>query len=101
VFDFVRQLGQYRKQSAALKTGKLMQFLPQNNVYAYARYTDAQTVMVFMNSGKKDATVETARFAERMKGYSRARNVLTGEVISNLTTLNVPAQTALLLELQR
>ncbi|KAB7727539.1 alpha-amylase [Rudanella paleaurantiibacter] len=101
VFDFVRQLGQYRKQSAALKTGKLMQFLPQNNVYAYARYTDAQTVMVFMNSGKKDATVETARFAERLRGYSRARNVLTGEVISNLTTLNVPAQTALLLELQK
>lgn len=101
IFNFTRKLATYRKNSPALQTGKLMQFLPQNGVYAYARYNGSQTVMVFMNHQDKEATVETERFAERMKGFNSARNVLTDEIISSLATIKIPAQTALVLELRK
>ncbi len=101
VFNFVRKLANYRKQSPVLQTGKLMQFLPQNGVYAYARYNGSQTVMVITNSQKKEVSLDTDRFAERMKGFSSARNVLTDEIISGLATVKVPGQTALVLELRK
>ena len=101
VFNFVRKLANYRKQSPVLQTGKLMQFLPQNGVYAYSRYNGSQAVMVFMNSQKEDVSLNTDRFAERMTGFASARNVLTDEVISNLGMIKIPAQTALVLELRK
>lgn len=101
VFNFVRKLANYRKQSPVLQTGKLMQFLPQNGVYAYARYNGSQTVMVFMNSQKDEVTLNTDRFAERMTGFSTARNVLTDEIISSLGTVKIPGKTALVLELRK
>ncbi|TAE32922.1 MAG: alpha-amylase [Cytophagales bacterium] len=101
VFNFVKKLANYRLKSPVLQTGKLMQFLPQNGVYAYARYNGSQTVMVFMNHQKKEALVDTDRFAERMAGFNSARNVMTDEIISGLSTIKIPAQTALVLELRK
>jgi hypothetical protein len=34
-----------------------------------------------------------------MSGFRSARNVLTGETLSSLTTLQLPAKTAMVLEL--
>jgi neopullulanase len=101
VFNCVRKLANYRKQSPVLQTGKLMQFLPQNGVYAYARYNGSQVVMVFMNQQKKEVSLNTDRFAERMAGFNSARNIITDEIISSLGTIKIPAQTALVLELRK
>src|SRR5688572_376004 len=50
VFDWTKTIANYRKSSSAIKTGKLMQFLPDDWVYTYFRYDDKQTVMIVMNS---------------------------------------------------
>jgi len=42
----------FRKQSPALTKGKLVHFSPNNGVYSYARVSDTQTVLVFMNKNK-------------------------------------------------
>ena len=42
----------FRKQSPALAKGKLVHFSPQNGVYSYARVSDTQTVLVFMNKNE-------------------------------------------------
>ena len=36
----------------------------------------------------------TTRFAERMAGFTKARNVLTGESPGSVATLQLPAKTA-------
>ena len=56
--------------------------------------------MVLVNTANDSRTVDTARFAERMKGYSKATNILTGEMISNLATITLPKNSPLVLELQ-
>ncbi len=78
-FDYVKALAQFRKTSSAIKTGKFMQFVPQDGLYVYFRYDNKQTVMVVMNTNDKDLKPDWSRFEERIKGFSTARNVVTGK----------------------
>ena len=98
-FDFVKKLATYRRSSPVLHTGKLMQYLPENGLYVYFRYDATGTVLVASNTSDKPATLPTARFSERIAGFSKARNVLTGETLNDLSTLALPAKTAVVLEL--
>ena len=98
-FEFVKKLATYRRDHKVLHTGKLMQYLPENGLYVYFRYDATGTVMVASNTSDKPATLPTARFAERITGFTKARNVLTGETVNDLSTLALPAKTALVLEL--
>ena len=49
-FNFVKNLANYRKSSEAISEGKFMQFVPQDGIYVYFRYTDEQIVMVVSNT---------------------------------------------------
>jgi glycosidase len=101
-FQFMRSLLQYRKAHPVLQTGKLMQFTPENSVYVYFRYNESDLpVMVVVNTANEDRTVITARFDERMKGYSKAKNIVTGEILTDLSSLKLPKNSPLVLELQR
>jgi glycosidase len=97
-FSYVRTLANYRKSTPALQTGKLMQYLPEHGVYVYFRYDKQKTVMVAFNSNDKEEAINTERYSERINGALKARNVITGDTI-DLSKLNIPAKTALVLEL--
>ena len=98
-FDYVSKLANYRKKTPALHSGKLMQYVPQDGMYVYFRYDKNKTVMIATNTMNKEMSIDTARFTERIKGFSRARNVITDEMISSLSQLKIPAKTAIVLEL--
>jgi len=99
-FTFVKTLANYRKISPALQTGKLMQYVPQDDIYVYFRYNaDAKgTVMVVVNNTEKDKNLNTDRFAEQIKNNTSARNVISNERM-NVKEFKVPAKTTLVLEL--
>lgn len=99
-FTFVKTLANYRKNSPALQTGKLMQFVPQDDIYVYFRYNDSAkgTVMVIVNNTDKDKNLNTDRFSERTSGITVAKNVISGENLS-FKEIKVPARTTLVLEL--
>lgn len=99
-FDFVKKLANYRKNTPALHSGKFMQYLPQEGIYVYFRYNETKAIMVVMNTNAKETILETARFSERTKGFSSAKNVLSGGEIANITSLMLPAMTTLVLELK-
>uniref|UniRef100_UPI0026362C80 cyclomaltodextrinase C-terminal domain-containing protein n=1 Tax=uncultured Mucilaginibacter sp. TaxID=797541 RepID=UPI0026362C80 len=99
-FDYVRKLANYRKNTSALQTGKLMQYIPQGNVYVYFRYNGQKTVMVAYNSSDKTETITTDRFAERTNGFTKALNVMTGEQLNSISKLDLPAKSVTLLELK-
>lgn len=100
-FNYVRTLANYRKNTPALQTGKLMQFIPEDGVYVYFRYDAAKTVMMIYNSNDKASTLKTGRFSERMNGFSGATNIESGEKLTTLTTIDVPGKTTLVLELTK
>ena len=100
-FEFVKKLANYRKSTPALHSGKLTQFVPKDGVYVYFRHNADKTIAVLMNTNKAETAVEMTRFEERTKGFMGAKNVLSGETTTGLQSLKIPAQTALVLELQR
>ena len=99
-FNYVKTLANYRKQSSAIKTGKLMQYTPQNGVYVYFRYDKNSTVMVVSNDKNKDAVIKTDRFSERTAGFTRIKNIFTND-ISPLGEINLKANGSKVFELIR
>jgi glycosidase len=79
-FDFVKKLASYRKENDVLQTGKLMQFVPEKDVYVYFRSNEKKTVMVIMHYSDKPHTLQLSRFAEKLKGYTSYKDVLTDQV---------------------
>ncbi|WP_461131765.1 glycoside hydrolase family 13 protein [Spirosoma aerophilum] len=98
-FQFVRKLATYRRDNPVMHTGKLMQFVPQDGTYVYFRYDASKTVMVATNTGDKEISIDTNRFAERMKGFTSARDVLTDAKLNDLKLVKLPAKSAVVLEL--
>jgi neopullulanase len=79
-YNFIKTLADFRKNSSAIKTGRLMQFIPHEGLYIYFRYDKSETVMVVANSADKKINVTMDRFTERTTGFSKMKNILTGEV---------------------
>ena len=79
IYQYLATLANYRKGSPALTTGKFMQYVPDNAVYVYFRYTDRQTVMVVMNTAKEVRTVNPGKYTERTAGFTGMKEVISGK----------------------
>ena len=97
VQDLVKHLGMYRLTSSALKTGKLMQYLPQDGLYVYFRYDANQTIMCVMNTSEKDKTVDFNTYTERTNGFTKATDVLTNANLGS--QFSIAAKRMLVLQL--
>ncbi len=98
--EFTRKLFNWRKENEVIHSGKLMQFTPVGNVYVYFRYNDDKAIMVAFNRGADDAEIDTARFAERLHGATRALNVMDGSREDLDGELEIPARSVLLLDVE-
>jgi glycosidase len=97
--EFLKKMLSWRKSCEPVQTGKLLQFIPENDVYVYFRYTGQQSVMVILNKRNDDLNLSTERYREGLSGFTSAKNILTGEIITNLSVIHIPAMTAVILEL--
>jgi glycosidase len=98
-FNYVKKLANYRKNNPSLQTGKLTQYVPEDGMYVYFRISaEGKPVMVILNGDDKAKSLNTARFAEQIKNSSSLKNVITDEQ-TDIKTINVPAKTTLVLEL--
>jgi glycosidase len=96
---YVQFLGTYRKSSAALKAGAMMQYIPEEGLYVYFRYTKGQTIMCVMNTDTKERKLNFEKYAERTDGFKGGKNIVTGENIGNEFT--VAAMTMQVIELTK
>jgi glycosidase len=73
---FVKRLASYRKNSKALTTGKLTQFVPRDGVYVYFRRQGDETVMVAFNGNNEAVTLDDlSPVAEMTGGFTRGRDL--------------------------
>lgn len=98
-FNYVKTIANFRKNSTAITKGKFMQYVPEDGVYTFFRYNDNQTVMVVMNSNSQEKTIEPLRFTERIKGFTKAKNIVSGSSADLNTNLTIPGKTVWILEL--
>ncbi len=100
IWNHVSRLANFRKNSSAITTGKMMQFTPQDGVYVYFRYDNKQTIMVVMNTAKESKNIAVKRFEERTKGFSRMKDIHTG-TLSEIKDLKLDAYSSAVFELQK
>lgn len=99
-FNYVKKLANYRKNNEVLQNGKMTQFIPEDGIYVYFRYNTDKTVMIIMNSNTTEKTLATTRFAERILSATKAKNIISDEVLSDIKNIKLPATSTLVLELQ-
>lgn len=100
VQDLVRKLANFRLNSSALKTGKLMHYIPEDGLYVYFRYDNNQTIMCIMNTSDKTKPLNFSAYPERTSGFSEAKDVVEGTGYKTNEGLFVPAMKMLVLELK-
>ncbi|MGB4776625.1 MAG: glycoside hydrolase family 13 protein [Daejeonella sp.] len=99
-FNYVKKLANYRKNSPALQTGRMMQYVPENGIYVYFRYNTDKTIMIVMNSNDKEEVLKTERFSERIGKFSKAVNVINDQKLQNISSLTIPAKSTFVYELK-
>ncbi|WP_343703998.1 alpha-amylase family glycosyl hydrolase [Chitinophaga sp.] len=99
--QLVRQLGNFRKNSTAIQSGRFMHYAPHGGLYAYFRYNNIQTVMCVMNTSTKPVHIDFGYFSERTSGFNTATNVVTGSVLPLSQAAELPPLTMWVLELQK
>ena len=96
---YIRALFNWRKRTPVLHDGALTHFAPVDGVYVYVRHRGGAAVMVMLNKHDAPRTVALERFDAFLKGR-RARLALTGKPLALGSTLEIPAMSATLLEIE-
>jgi len=100
VQDWTKALGTLRKSSSALKTGKLMQYVPKDGVYVYFRYDDKQTIMCVMNTNDRAKSINLNDYPEMGKGAKQLVDAVTKEAIEG-TYFTIQPMQMLVLEVKK
>ena len=98
-YDFTQKILNWRKNKDVIHTGKTKHYAPQDGVYVYFRYNENESLMVVLNNNDKEQTLDLKRFNESLKGYSTAKEALSGKEISLKTNLTVSAKSSMIIEL--
>ena len=99
-FAYVSSLANFRKTASAITKGKLMQYVPQNGLYVYFRYDAKQTILVISNTSDKTIRPKWEHYSERTGGFTRIKNVITGET-TLLEGFEIKANESFVFELLR
>ncbi len=97
LYTFTRKLLHLRKDNPVLQTGKLLHFVPVDNVYVYFRYNDNALMMIIINNGRKPASLAFERFAEIVPEDRALFDVFTGKRFDKKHH-SIPAKSSLILE---
>jgi hypothetical protein len=100
-WKWIQTLNKARTSMPALGVGKTMQYSGINGIYVFFRYTDNQKAMVVLSQNDAAQEIVMSRFAEITTGYSKLRNVMTGEITPLGNSLRVAAKGSYVFELMK
>ncbi len=98
--DYFRKVLNWRKTNPVVHSGALKHFAPENGIYVYFRYNESGKVMVVLNKNQEAKALDTTRFSEVMAACTSGKEIISGKNITDLKTLNVPAMSAMIIELK-
>ena len=73
---------------------------PENNVYVYFRYTEAESVMVVINNSNNNQTFKTKRFNESIQNYQTGKDILSGKTVDLKNDIAIEGKSVLVLEIK-
>lgn len=99
--QFMSKLMNWRKEKDVIHSGKLLHFVPEDNMYVYFRTNSSEIVMVVLNLNQGHSTLILSRFKEILSGVNEGINVMNGENILLDRELSVPGNAPLIIEIHR
>ena len=99
-FDFTSKLFNWRKSATVIHSGKMTHYIPENNVYVYFRYTEAESVMVVINNSNNNQTFKMKRFNESIQNYQTGKDILSGKTVDLKNDITTEEKSVLVLELK-
>lgn len=99
--SITKKLLNYRKNKKVLHTGKLLHYIPYNNVYVYFRYDETGRVMVVINNNMEAQVLNLNRFGEGIKNKTQGFDIISGQNISLENEITVPAKSPMVIELKQ
>jgi glycosidase len=98
--QYLKKLVNWRKGKSVIHTGKVKHYYPKEGVYVYFRYNEKESVMIVLNNSSEDKSLKTDRFKESLNGWKTGHEVISGKDISDLSSIPIPAQSAMIIELK-
>lgn len=98
-YNFYRTLLNWRKGNDVISKGKMIQFMPQQGVYAYARQHEGKTVVVFLNGTDKEVTLPLKFYAEVLQNKVEGKDIISGQTIQLKEELPMKARQSMVIEL--
>ena len=98
---YLQTLLNWRKTASAIHNGKLIHFIPENEVYVYFRQNNEQTVMVILNNGYQPKVLKTDRFNEVLDGFTGGTDIITGKIFSDFSQIQLSPRSAMIIELKK
>jgi hypothetical protein len=90
----------WRKTATAVHNGKLVQFIPENEVYVYFRQNEEQTVMVILHNGYQPKVLRTERFNEILRDFSSGVDIIAEKELVDLQRIQLSPRSAMVIELK-
>lgn len=102
MYLFLSKLLNWRKNKEVIHSGKLKHFIPKDGIYVYFRYNEKETIMVAFNNNEKESkTIETSHYHEFLGKYKSGHELISGQTISDLSSITIPAKSAVIIELEK
>lgn len=98
IYDYVRNLLQWRKTASVIHNGRTMHFLTRDNTYAYFRYNESDKVFVFLNNSHETVTVPWENYAEIASDVKSGKDVVTGATVDFSLPVQVAPLSAIVVE---
>lgn len=98
-YNFYRTLLNWRKGNEVIAKGTMVQFMPQNGVYVYARQYEGKTVLVMLNGTNKAVTLPVKFYKEVLQNTHQGKDILTGKTIKLENQLQMSPRQTLVVEL--
>jgi len=99
MLDYVANIQNWRKNKKVIHDGKLIHFVPFEGTYSYFRYNNDEAVLIILNKNESKKVLETSSFNEILSKYSSGTDVISSNEISDLSTITIPAKSAMIIEL--
>ncbi|TVR80398.1 MAG: alpha-amylase [Saprospirales bacterium] len=100
VFGFIRKLINLRTSTPAFQNGKMIQFVPDNEVYAFIRSDEGENYLILIHASGSSRTHSLERYLSELNCTPlKVINVLTNEAIENRTDVFLPEAGGMILKL--
>lgn len=100
LINYISKIQNWKKEHAAFNDTKMMQFIPQDGIYAFTRYSNnGSAAFIIYNSNKDSKKINTTRFQDILKAKVSGKNILNDKQI-DLNSISIDPKELMIIDLK-